>query len=201
MYNKLGKRLFDLTISILGLLFLSPIFSIITIILFIQNRGNIFYSQLRPGLRQKGFRIFKFKTMTDAMDENGNLLSDNERLTSFGFFLRKFSLDELPQLWNVLKGEMSIVGPRPLLFKYIPLYDPTQLRRHAVRPGLTGWAQVNGRNAISWKRKFELDVYYVNNCSLLLDLKIILLSIVRVIQAEGINQTHARPMEPFTGNN
>ena len=167
----------------------------------IQNRGKAFFYQERPGKDQVPFRIIKFKTMNDRTDNQGKLLPDNQRLTVFGNYVRKFSLDELPQLINVLKGEMSLIGPRPLLFKYIPLYSAEQNRRHEVRPGITGWAQVNGRNSISWTRKFELDVEYVDRLSFALDFKIFWLTILKIVKREGINQSEARPMEPFNGSN
>lgn len=201
MYKLFFKRLIDFLASLLGLLILSPIFIVITIILYIQNNGKPFFLQERPGKDKKAFNIIKFKSMTDAKDADGNLLPDNERITKAGAFIRKTSLDEIPQLINVLKGDMSLVGPRPLLFKYIPLYTEEQLRRHDVRPGITGWAQVNGRNSISWTDKFRLDVYYVDNISLILDIKILLLTIKKVVIKEGINQSADRPMEPFNGTN
>jgi lipopolysaccharide/colanic/teichoic acid biosynthesis glycosyltransferase len=201
MYNFFLKRITDFLLSILALVFFSPIILIAGIVLFRQNKGNIFFFQERPGFKQNKFNIIKFKTMTDQKDENGKLLTDNQRITTAGKIIRKLSIDELPQLWNVLKGDMSLVGPRPLLFKYIPLYSEQQLRRHEVKPGITGWAQVNGRNSISWKRKFELDVEYVNNVSLILDVKIIYLTVIKVINKEGVNQSDLRPMQPFDGSN
>lgn len=161
----------------------------------------MFFLQERPGYQQRSFQIIKFKTMTDKRNAEGKLLPDNQRLTTIGKWIRKLSLDELPQLINVLKGEMSLIGPRPLLFKYIPLYSPIQNRRHEVRPGITGWAQVNGRNSISWTKRFELDVYYVDNISFALDCRIFWMTIVKVLKREGINQSEARPMEPFNGSN
>jgi lipopolysaccharide/colanic/teichoic acid biosynthesis glycosyltransferase len=161
----------------------------------------VFFFQERPGMNQKPFNIIKFKSMTDEKDENGNLLPDIERITKFGAIVRKLSIDELPQLINVLKGDMSLVGPRPLLFKYIPLYSEEQLRRHEVRPGITGWAQVNGRNSISWTQKFALDVEYVDKVSFLMDCKILLLTVKKVLIREGINQSAERPMQPFNGTN
>lgn len=201
MYKNYFKRLLDFTIALVGLICLSPIFIVVTIGLYFANQGKPFFFQERPGKNQKPFKIIKFKTMTDAKDQEGNLLPDNLRLTKLGRIMRKLSLDELPQLINVLKGDMSLVGPRPLLFKYIPLYSKEQLKRHQVRPGITGWAQVNGRNSISWTKKFELDVYYVNNVSFLLDLKILWLTVLKVIKREGVNQTEDRPMLPFDGTN
>lgn len=201
MYKNYFKRLLDFTIALVGLICLSPIFIVVTIGLYFANQGKPFFFQERPGKNQKPFKIIKFKTMTDAKDQEGNLLPDNLRLTKLGRIMRKLSLDELPQLINVLKGDMSLVGPRPLLFKYIPLYSKEQLKRHQVRPGITGWAQVNGRNSISWTKKFELDVYYVNNVSFLLDIKILWLTALKVIKKEGVNQTEDRPMQPFNGTN
>ncbi len=170
-------------------------------LLSINNHGNPFFYQNRPGINEKIFRLVKFKTMNDKKDENGNLLSDSERLTALGKFIRKTSLDELPQLFNVLKGDMSLIGPRPLLVQYLPLYNKFQKRRHEVKPGITGWAQVNGRNAISWQKKFEFDVYYIDHVSFLLDLKILWMTALKVVQRDGINQTDDRPMQPFNGNN
>lgn len=201
MYKLFFKRLIDFLASLLGLIILSPIFIVVTIILYLQNNGKPFFMQERPGKEQKPFNIIKFKSMTDAKDMEGNLLPDNERITKAGAFIRKTSLDEIPQLINVLRGDMSLVGPRPLLFKYIPLYTKDQLRRHDVKPGITGWAQVNGRNSISWTDKFRLDVYYVDNISLVLDIKILLLTVKKVVIKEGINQSADRPMEPFNGTN
>ncbi len=170
-------------------------------LLFLQNKGNPFFFQERPGFRAKPFNIIKFKTMTDEKDSEGNLLPDNLRITKLGSFVRKTSLDELPQLINVIQGDMSLIGPRPLLFKYIPLYSSEQMRRHEVRPGITGWAQVNGRNSISWTKKFELDIYYVDHISFGLDIKILWLTFLKVIKREGVNQSKERPMQPFTGKN
>jgi undecaprenyl phosphate N,N'-diacetylbacillosamine 1-phosphate transferase len=199
---KLGlKRIFDLFFAIFLMVITLPITVATALLLFFQNKSNIIFSQNRPGLHQSPFWIYKFKTMTDQKDSDGNLLPDNQRITKLGKIVRKLSIDELPQLVNVIKGDMSIIGPRPLLFAYIPLYSNEQLRRHDVRPGITGWAQVNGRNAISWKKKFELDLYYVNNVSIMLDLKIIWLTIIKVIQSDGVNQSIERPMNPFNGNN
>ncbi|NDI97574.1 sugar transferase [Flavobacterium sp. LaA7.5] len=201
MYKFFLKRVFDFFASLIGLLLLSPLLLAVIIILFIQNSGKPFFFQTRPGKDQKAFKIIKFKSMTDAKDAEGNLLPDNERVTAIGKLVRKTSIDELPQLINVLKGDMSLVGPRPLLFKYIPLYNTEQLRRHEVRPGITGWAQVNGRNSISWTDKFSLDIYYVNNVSLLLDIKILWKTVMKVVKREGVNQSDDRPMEPFNGKN
>jgi lipopolysaccharide/colanic/teichoic acid biosynthesis glycosyltransferase len=165
------------------------------------NKGKPFFFQYRPGLNEKKIRIIKFKSMTDETDSAGNLLPDVERMTAFGNFIRKSSIDELPQLINVLLGDMSLIGPRPLLFKYIPLYNEEQRKRHNVKPGITGWAQVNGRNSISWTEKFKLDYYYVNHVSLMLDMKIIWMTFFKVFRSQGVNQSDERPMNPFNGNN
>ncbi|WP_313095241.1 sugar transferase [Empedobacter sp.] len=201
MYKHFFKRVFDFFIALIGLIVLSPIFIFVTIGLYFANQGKPFFFQARPGLNEKIFKIIKFKTMNDKKDPNGNLLSDAERLTPIGAFVRKTSLDEIPQLINVLKGDMAIIGPRPLLPQYLPLYNETQKRRHNVRPGITGWAQVNGRNAISWQKKFELDVWYVDNISLILDVKIFFLTIKKVFVREGISQEGQVTMEAFNGNN
>jgi undecaprenyl phosphate N,N'-diacetylbacillosamine 1-phosphate transferase len=199
MYKSVLKRLLDIVFCIIGLIVLSPLIIFTSVILFSQNNGKVFFIQQRPGLNQRPFYILKFKTMTDEKDEQGNLLPDVERITKFGGIVRRSSLDELPQLFNVLKGDMSIVGPRPLLFKYIPLYNDHQLRRHEVRPGITGLAQVNGRNSISWEQKFDYDIQYIDNLSFFLDFKIFLVSIKKVLIREGVNQSAERPMEPFNG--
>jgi lipopolysaccharide/colanic/teichoic acid biosynthesis glycosyltransferase len=201
MYKYFFKRITDFLLSILALVFFSPIILIAGIVLFRQNKGNIFFFQERPGLKQDKFNIIKFKTMTDQKDKNDKLLPDNQRITRAGKIIRQLSIDELPQLWNVLKGDMSLVGPRPLLFKYIPLYSEQQLRRHEVKPGITGWAQVNGRNSISWTKKFALDVDYVNQISIGLDIKILYLTVLKVVKTEGVNQSKVRPMQPFDGTN
>ena len=201
MYKNFIKRTFDFLISLQIILIILPILIIITTLLFFQNKGTPFFFQDRPGKDEKRFKIVKFKTMTDEKDKTGNLLPDKERITPLGSFIRKTSLDELPQLFNVLNGDMSLVGPRPLLFKYLPLYSEEQKRRHNIRPGITGWAQVNGRNTISWKKKFELDVFYVDNLSFILDIKILWLTFLKVIKREGVNQSEDRPMQPFTGEN
>ena len=201
MYKHFFKRVFDFFIALIGLIVLSPIFIGVTIGLYFANQGKPFFFQSRPGLNEKIFMIIKFKTMNDKKDTNGNLLSDAERLTPIGAFVRKTSLDEIPQLINVLKGDMAIIGPRPLLPQYLPLYNETQKRRHNVRPGITGWAQVNGRNTISWTRKFELDVWYVDHLSFILDIKIFFLTIKKVVVREGISQEGQVTMEGFNGNN
>ena len=201
MYKTYLKRILDFIISILILILILPILIIISILLIFQNKGTPFFFQERPGKDARPFKIIKFKTMTDEKDADGKLLPDNRRITPLGSFIRKWSLDELPQLFNVVKGDMSLIGPRPLLFKYIPLYSQEQYRRHEVRPGITGWAQVNGRNSISWTKKFELDVYYVDHLTFLLDVKILWMTLLKVIQREGINQSKERPMQPFNGTN
>lgn len=201
MYKNLIKRIVDFTTAFFGLLILSPIFIIVTIGLYFANSGKPFFFQSRPGLNERLFNIIKFKTMNDKKDGSGNLLSDAERLTPIGAFVRKTSLDELPQLINVLKGDMSLIGPRPLLPQYLSLYNKKQKRRHEVRPGITGWAQVNGRNAISWTRKFELDVWYVDNVNFMTDLKVFLMTIKKVFKSEGISQEGQATMEAFNGRN
>ncbi len=201
MYHLFFKRFLDILISILVLIIAFPILFIVYIILWKQNKSKVFFYQERPGKNQLPFNIIKFKTMTDEKDENGKLLPDNKRITKAGSFIRKLSIDELPQLINVLIGNMSLIGPRPLLFKYIPLYSHEQLRRHEVRPGITGWAQINGRNTISWTKKFELDIYYIDHLSLWLDLKILWMTLIKVIKSDGVNQTIDRPMNPFNGSN
>ncbi|WP_107726239.1 sugar transferase [Neisseria weaveri] len=198
--NKLLKRLLDITASAVGLVVLSPIF-LILVYLIRKNLGSpVFFTQIRPGLNGKPFKMYKFRSMRDAVDADGNPLPDSERLTPFGKKLRASSLDELPELWNVLKGDMSLVGPRPLLMSYLPLYNDFQRRRNEVKPGITGWAQVNGRNAISWEKKFELDVWYVDNLSFWLDIKILFLTIKKVFIKEGISAEGEATMPFFTGN-
>jgi undecaprenyl phosphate N,N'-diacetylbacillosamine 1-phosphate transferase len=200
MYKNYFKPFFDFLTALIGLTILSPIFILVTIGLFFANNGKPFFLQTRPGKNEKLFRIVKFKTMNDKKDSEGNLLSDAERLTKIGTFVRKTSLDELPQLLNVLKGDMSIIGPRPLLVEYLSLYNEAQKRRHQVKPGITGWAQVNGRNAISWEQKFAYDVWYVENQSFLLDLKIIFLTIKKVFVSEGISQIGQATTTKFEGS-
>lgn len=201
MYKNFFKRVLDFLAAIFGLLILSPIFIFVIICLFFVNNGKPFFFQRRPGKNERIFSIVKFKTMNDKKGVDGALLSDAERLTPIGAFVRKTSLDEIPQLINVLKGDMSLIGPRPLLPQYLSLYDEVQRRRHEVRPGITGWAQVNGRNAISWKRKFELDVYYVENISFALDVKIFFLTIKKVFVREGISSDGQATAEAFNGTN
>lgn len=200
MYKFFIKRIFEFTIALLALLILLPIFLTISILVLLKMDTPIFFIQSRPGLNGKTFKMYKFRTMTNKCDKNGNLLEDKDRLSNFGSFLRSTSLDELPALWNVLCGNMSLVGPRPLLIEYLPLYSKNQARRHEVRPGITGWAQVNGRNAISWNEKFELDTWYVENQSFSLDMKIILLTIKKVIKRDGISHNNHVTMEKFKGN-
>ncbi|WP_134598644.1 sugar transferase [Pseudomonas aeruginosa] len=194
------KRLFDIVASSLGLLLLSPVILIVAWQIRRKLGKPVLFRQVRPGVDGRPFEMIKFRTMRDAVDANGNALPDAERMTSFGNFLRSSSLDELPELWNVLKGDMSLVGPRPLLMEYLPLYSVEQFRRHEVRPGVTGWAQVNGRNALSWEEKFELDVWYVDNRSFWLDLKIILLTLKKVFVREGISADGEATMSKFTGS-
>ncbi|MCP9612821.1 sugar transferase [Coprobacter tertius] len=202
MYCRFLKRLFDFFISFLVLILISPLLLIVTVALYFINKGaGVFFCQERPGKNGKIFKVIKFKTMTDERDPDGNLLPDEKRLTKVGRFVRSTSIDELPQLINVLKGDMSLIGPRPLLVQYLPLYNSEQARRHEVRPGITGWAQVNGRNAISWSKKFELDVWYVDHCSFFIDLKVVFLTIKKVFLREGISSETSATMEGFTGNN
>lgn len=200
MYKTFFKRILDLSLSLVGFIVLFPIFIFITILLFFSNNGKPFFYQNRPGKNENIFAIIKFKSMNDKKDTLGNLLPFDKRITKVGNFIRKYSLDEIPQLINVIKGDMSIVGPRPLLVEYLPLYNNEQRKRHEVKPGITGWAQVNGRNTISWEQKFALDTWYVNNQSFLIDLKIILLTIKRVIKKEGVNNSDNLNMPLFTGN-
>lgn len=202
MYKHFFKRFFDFWIALIALIVLSPILLIVTVWLHFANKGaGAFFFQERPGKNAKIFKVIKFKSMTDERDENGNLLPDAQRLTKIGKFVRSTSVDELPQLINVLKGDMALIGPRPLLVQYLPLYSPEQARRHEVRPGITGWAQCNGRNAISWTKKFELDVWYVDNISLKTDLKVIFTTIKKVLQRADINSETAATMDPFNGTN
>src|SRR5690606_38265062 len=200
MYKNYFKRLLDFLAAFFGLVLLSPIFIIVMVGLYLANQGKPFFFQARPGKQERIFKIIKFKTMNDKKDAQGNLLSDAERFTPIGAFVRKTSLDEIPQLINVLKGDMSLIGPRPLLPQYLPLYSEEQKKRHKVRPGITGWAQVNGRNAISWKRKFEYDVWYVDHLSFLLDMKILLLTIKKVFVRDGISAEGQATIEVFKGN-
>ncbi|MFJ1261393.1 sugar transferase [Capnocytophaga canis] len=200
MYKTFIKSFLDFILALIGFLLLSPVFIIVTIGLFFANEGKPFFFQLRPGKDGKIFKIIKFKTMNDKKDEHGNLLPDAERLTKVGSFVRKTSLDEIPQLLNVIKGDMSLIGPRPLLPQYLELYNEFQRRRHEIKPGITGWAQINGRNAISWQKKFEYDVWYVDNVGFGLDLKILWLTVLKVLKSEGINEQGQATSEEFKGN-
>lgn len=201
MYKNFIKPIIDFTLALIGLLILSPLILLTAILLAIANKGKPFFLQRRPGKGGDIFKIIKFRTMTDESDEKGDLLPDSERLTTTGKLVRKTSIDEIPQLFNVLKGEMSLIGPRPLLPQYLEIYSPRQSRRHEVRPGITGWAQVNGRNAISWSRKLEYDVWYVEHISFLLDLKIFFRTLKKVVASEGINTANMATTEPFNGKN
>ncbi|MBS1741831.1 MAG: sugar transferase [Bacteroidetes bacterium] len=200
MYNHFFKRIFDLLIAIIAAIVLLPVMLIVMLLLRLTGHKRIFFVQKRVGRNNRIFHLIKFRSMTEATDASGKLLPDDIRLTSFGKTLRKTSLDELPQLINVIKGDMSIIGPRPLLVEYLPLYNEEQKKRHLVRPGITGWAQVNGRNAISWEQKFEYDVWYVNNQSFALDVKIFFLTIKNIVKAEGISQDGQATMKAFTGS-
>ncbi len=200
IYTSFFKRVIDLLVALIIFSVLSPVFIIVVILLAIANSGKPFFFQKRPGKNEKIFKVIKFKTMNDRRDKNGELLPDAARLTRVGHFIRKTSLDELPQLLNVIIGDMSLIGPRPLLLEYLPLYSETQKHRHDVLPGITGWAQVNGRNAISWSQKFEYDVWYVNNISFALDFKIFFLTIRNIVKSEGISSETSATMEKFTGN-
>lgn len=194
------KRIFDVVASGIGLLVLSPVILVVAVLIHRKLGSPVFFRQTRPGLHGKPFEMVKFRTMLDATDKHGNPLPDDQRMTPFGSFLRATSLDELPELWNVLKGDMSLVGPRPLLMEYLPLYSKEQYRRHDARPGVTGWAQVNGRNAISWEDKFKLDVWYVDNQSLWLDVKILFLTVKKVLVRDGISGEGEVTMSKFTGS-
>jgi undecaprenyl phosphate N,N'-diacetylbacillosamine 1-phosphate transferase len=199
-YRNYLKRFLDLLLALIGFVILSPVFIMVVLLLLIANRGTPFFFQPRPGKDEKIFRVIKFKTMNDKKDKYGDYLPDAQRLTAVGKFMRKTSLDEIPQLLNVIKGDMSLIGPRPLLVEYLPLYNPTQKRRHEVKPGITGWAQVNGRNAISWEQKFDYDVWYIDHISFLLDLKILFFTVRKVFISEGINSRTAATMEKFKGS-
>ena len=201
IYISFFKPIGDFLISLVALLILSPLLLIATILLFLANKGNPFFVQKRPGKNGDIFNIVKFKTMTDEKGSDGTLLPDSQRLTPIGKFIRKTSLDEIPQLWNVLIGDMSIIGPRPLLPQYLPIYTSHQYKRHHLKPGITGWAQVNGRNAISWTQKFEYDVWYVQNVSFLVDMEILFKTVQKVLVSEGINSENMATTEPFNGNN
>lgn len=202
MYKNLFKRLFDFIISLIAIICISPILLVVTIWLHFANKGaGAFFFQERPGKDAKIFKVIKFKTMTDERDADGNLLPDAQRLTKVGKFVRSTSIDELPQFINVLKGDMALIGPRPLLVKYLPLYSPEQARRHEVRPGISGWAQCHGRNAISWTEKFKLDVWYVDHCTLWTDIQVIFITIKNVLMRKDINSATAATMPPFNGSN
>lgn len=193
------KRFFDFSIASIALIVTLPLFLAIVILLFFANQGNPFFLQTRPGKNARLFKVIKFKTMNEKKDSHGNLLPPASRITTVGRFIRSTSLDEIPQLLNVIKGDMSLVGPRPLREEYLPLYSSFQMRRHEVKPGITGWAQINGRNTLDWDKRFEMDVWYVDNRSFLLDLKILLLTFYKVIKKDGINQSEEKTMEPFKG--
>ena len=194
------KRIFDFITACCLLLLIAPFLFLLILVTRLKLGSPIFFTQIRPGLHGKPFLMIKFRTMMDSKDSSGNVLPDSDRLTPFGFFLRSTSLDELPELWNVIKGEMSLVGPRPLLIEYLPLYNEEQAKRHDVKPGITGWAQINGRNALSWEDKFKLDVWYVDNKSFLLDCKILLLTILKTLRKDGINQPGQATTEKFKGS-
>ena len=201
MYKSIVKRLLDSIFALVGLVLLSPVLILVSIILLIANKDSPFFFQRRPGKDEKVFKIVKFKTMNNLKDAKGNLLPDKDRITAVGTFIRKYSLDEIPQLFNVLIGDMSLIGPRPLIIEYLPIYNEEQKQRHNVKPGITGWAQVNGRNAISWKKKFELDVWYVKNISFMLDLKILKLTFIKVLQKKDVNLSEDLTSEYFNGKN
>ena len=200
MYKLFFKRFFDFILSLIVIIMLSPVYLIVIVLVRIKLGSPVFFTQKRPGKDEKIFKMYKFRTMTNEVDENGNLLPDDKRLTKFGKLLRSTSLDELPELFNILKGDMSIVGPRPLLVRYLPLYNEYQKHRHDARPGFTGWAQCNGRNSISWEEKFDLDVYYVNHITFLLDVKIIFKTVKTVLCREGISSEASATMEEFRGS-
>jgi undecaprenyl phosphate N,N'-diacetylbacillosamine 1-phosphate transferase len=201
MYKFFFKRLIDFILSLIGFVVLLPIFLLLTILLIIENKGTPFFFQKRPGKNEKIFSVIKFKTMNDKKDKTGKLLPDADRITLVGKFIRSSSLDEIPQLLNVIKGDMSLIGPRPLLVSYLEVYNDKHKKRHDIRPGITGWAQVNGRNAIEWQQKFDLDIYYLENMNFLLDLKIILITLKRVFKREGINFESTQKNKYFTGYN
>ncbi|MEG9326638.1 sugar transferase [Salinimicrobium catena] len=201
MYRNFFKPLIDFLVALMAFIIFLPVFVLVALVLWIVYKDNPFFLQVRPGKNAKLFRIIKFKTMSNAKDSKGNLLPDSERLTGVGSFIRKTSLDEIPQLLNVLKGDMSLVGPRPLLPEYLEMFNSFEKQRHLVRPGITGWAAVNGRNAISWKKKFEYDVWYVKNVSFLLDLKIVGRTVLKVVKSEGVNMENVATTEPYNGHN
>ena len=199
-YERFVKRAFDITISGLALIVLSPLLALVALLVRIKHGSPVLFSQERPGLNERIFRMYKFRSMTNERDENGELLPDEKRLTGFGKFLRATSLDELPELWNIFRGDLSLIGPRPLLVRYLPLYSERQHLRHSVRPGMTGWAQVHGRNTVSWQDKFEYDVWYAEHISFGLDVRIFFMTIIKVLKREGINSDTAATMEEFKGN-
>ncbi len=201
IYKKLIKPVLDFCFAFLIMIITLPLLLILIFLLFLQNRDTLFFNQVRPGLKEKLFTIHKLKTMRDSRDTSGDLLPDKQRTTPIGSIIRKLSLDELPQLWNILKGDMSFVGPRPLLPEYLPLYSKEQEKRHEVKPGITGWAQVNGRNTISWKQKFDYDLWYIKHQSFILDIKILGMTLTKVFKTKDVNATGLITMEPFNGNN
>ena len=201
IYKKLIKPVLDFCFAFLIMIITLPLLLILIFLLFLQNRDTLFFNQVRPGLKEKLFTIHKLKTMRDSRDTSGDLLPDKQRTTPIGSIIRKLSLDELPQLWNILKGDMSFVGPRPLLPEYLPLYSKEQEKRHEVKPGITGWAQVNGRNTISWKQKFDYDLWYIQHQSFILDIKILGMTLTKVFKTKDVNATGLITMEPFNGNN
>lgn len=200
MYNPYIKRLLDFLFAAVGILIASPVILILSVCFFVANNGKVFFIQNRPGKDERIFKVIKFKTMNDRKDTEGNLLPDNKRITLIGSIARKLSLDEIPQLFNVIKGDMSFIGPRPLLVQYLPLYSKEQKRRHSVRPGITGWAQVNGRNTIDWQQKFKYDIYYIDHLNAVLDFKILILTIKKVFAQDGINNDGETTMPYFKGN-
>jgi undecaprenyl phosphate N,N'-diacetylbacillosamine 1-phosphate transferase len=201
VYKHIFKQLFDFVLALVLTIFFLPVFLIIGLLVYFKIGKPIFFCQKRPGKNEALFTVYKFRSMTDKKDEFGNLLPDEMRITKYGAFLRKTSLDELPQLFNVLKGDISFVGPRPLLIEYLPLYNEIQKNRHNVKPGITGWAQINGRNTITWRSKFEYDIWYIEHITFQLDLKILFLTVVKIIKAEGISSENSATMEKFVGNN
>jgi undecaprenyl phosphate N,N'-diacetylbacillosamine 1-phosphate transferase len=200
MYKNYIKHTIDFILAILALVLLSPLFIVVCVLLCITNKGSVFFTQIRPGMDEKPFELIKFKTMNDNKDENGNLLSDAKRLTTIGQWIRKLSLDEMPQLLNVIMGDMSLIGPRPLLMEYLSLYNSTQRQRHTIKPGITGWAQINGRNTIDWETKFEYDIWYVKNCGAWLDIRILYFTVIKVLKIEGVSSETSATMEKFRGS-
>jgi undecaprenyl phosphate N,N'-diacetylbacillosamine 1-phosphate transferase len=200
MYKNYIKHTIDFILAILALVLLSPLFIVVCVLLCITNKGSVFFTQIRPGMDEKPFELIKFKTMNDNKDENGNLLSDAKRLTTIGQWIRKLSLDEMPQLLNVIMGDMSLIGPRPLLMEYLSLYNSTQRQRHTIKPGITGWAQINGRNTIDWETKFEYDIWYVKNCGAWLDIRILYFTVIKVLKIEGVSSETSVTMEKFRGS-